>query len=248
MKKVGQEFILSSYDNGIETYRTAAEELGLWQSETAVIQQYFKKTDQIIDIGCGAGRTTFGMYKRGYNHLAGVDLNPRMVEAALTIAKENQYNILFQIEDATQLSFPDQQFDAALFSFNGLMSIPEKGNRLQAFKEIHRILKKGGTFIFTTHDREADTRFLEFWKEEKEKWEKGENDPRVYDFGDLITHSPDVNREIYIHIPKRSEVIEYLEATKFTLIDDFFRPERYQESESVKAFSGDCRFWIVRKS
>lgn len=243
MEKIGKEFILRSYKNGLATYRAAAESLGLWASEKYVVEKYFSKNDHILDLGCGAGRTTLGMYHLGYSHLRGVDLHPEMVAAARQLGPE----IPYQQGDATQLEFEAGTFDAVLFSFNGIMSIPGRANRRMAFEEINRVLKPEGIFIFTTHDREEETRFLELWRQEEQKWAQGQEDPRLYDFGDLITYSADVKREIYIHIPNRAEVGKMLQSSGFSLVETFYRPEKFVESEAVRKFSNNCRFWITRK-
>lgn len=65
------------------------------------------------------------------------------------------------------------------------MTIPKYENRLRAVKDIYRILKSDVKFIFTTHDIN-NTKFLDYWKTEKEKLEKGIQDNRLYEYGDMI--------------------------------------------------------------
>ncbi len=243
MGKIDQAFIIQSYRGGIDTYKNATTDVGLWASEKYAIGTYFNKSDRILDVGCGAGRTTLAMDKLGFHTVLGIDLNPAMIDAARTIAP----TLKFRIGDATDLASQDNRFDAVLFSFNGIMTIPERKNRIQAFREIHRVLRPNGVFIFTTHDREADGKFHEFWQEEVIRWLEREQDPRLFEMGDLVSYSEDVKSEIYIHIPTRGEILNCLEETGFDLIEDFWRADRFRESESVKNFSGDCRFWIARK-
>lgn len=247
MKKVDRQFILTSYDNGIENYRQAVSMVGLWQSEQYVFEKYLQPDYSILDLGCGAGRTTFALYQIDFRDLRGVDLNPKMIQAAMELATEKELPIPFQTGDATYLEFSKAFCDAVIFSFNGIMTIPGKENRSQAFNEIYRVLKPGGIFLFTTHDREANTQYIAFWEEEVRKWQAGRQDARIHDFGDLVTFSDDVRREIFIHIPTRSEIIAHLENAGFELLEDFYRSERFTESETVKHFSADCRFWVAKK-
>lgn len=243
MGKIDQAFIIQSYRGGIDTYKNATTDVGLWASEKYAIGNYVDKTDRILDVGCGAGRTTLAMDKLGFHTVLGIDLNPAMIDAARALAP----TLKFRVGDATDLASHDNRFDAILFSFNGIMTIPGRHNRIKAFSEIYRVLRPTGIFIFTTHDREADSKFHEFWKEEFDRWVEGKQDSRLFELGDLVSYSQDVNGEIYIHIPTREEILNCLGEVGFELIEDFWRSDRFRESEAVQRFSGDCRFWIVRK-
>ncbi|PRX29301.1 methyltransferase family protein [Orenia metallireducens] len=170
-----------------------------------------------------------------------------MIAAAKEINKIKKYDIEFVQGDATSLEFEDNSFDYALFSFNGIMQIPYSKNRINALKEIRRVLKYNGTFIFTTHDRNEEEEFKEFWNSEKERWNKGLQDQRLYEYGDRITGSKNEKGEIYIHIPDREEVLESIVAAGFKLVEDFYRRELFAESDKVREFSGECRFWVVKK-
>lgn len=247
MGKVDQDFVKQSFEGAINNYKQATENVGLWESEEFMFNKYFKRDKPILDVGCGTGRTTFGLYRRGYTNLVGVDLTPRMIETANQISKKEGLNIEFKQGDATDLEFADGSFVYALFSFNGLMQIPKRANRVKAMAEINRVLKPGGIFIFTTHDRDANEDFLEFWQEEKKRWKAGEQDPRLYDFGDRIADSKNENRDIFIHIPDREEILSCLEEAGFQHVEDFYRDDKFEESKEVKEITGECRFWVARK-
>ena len=57
------------------------------------------------------------------------------------------------------MSLDDQQFDVALFSYNGFELLPGYQGKMAALSEIHRVLKAEGIFIFTTHSLFALNRF-----------------------------------------------------------------------------------------
>ena len=208
-------------------------------------EKYLKKTDKILDIGCGAGRTTIGLYKLGLHSMVGIDLSDKMIEAAKRIAKESGYPIRFQTANALDLPFSDIDFDAAIFSYNGLMQVPGIKNREKALSEINRVLKPKGFFIFTTHDREMAKQFKSFWDEEKKKWDDGQNDSRLHDYGDRIVDEQ--GKEVFLHFPTRDEVISSLEKTGFSRIEDIWRPDLCEESETVRTLANDCRLWIAQK-
>src|SRR3989338_8328332 len=54
--------------------------------------------------------------------------------------------------DAAQLDFPNNHFDYALFSFHGLDYLFPEEQRTRALHEIHRVLKPGGLFAFSSHN------------------------------------------------------------------------------------------------
>ncbi len=247
MEKVTKDFVKESFERAVSNYSNATRNIGLWKSEEYIFDKYFEKDRSILDIGCGTGRTTFGLYKRGYDHIVGLDLSPSMVEEARKISEENGVDIKFIVGDATDLKFEDGSFDYALFSFNGIMQIPQKKNRIKALSEIRRVLKEGGIFIFTTHDRENNQKYKEVWREEERIWKAGEQDERLYEYGDKIIESEDENRDLFIHFPDREEVLESLSKANLELIEDFYRADLFDENQEVKDFSTECRFWVVKR-
>lgn len=247
MKKIQQEYIIDQYESGVRSYTDFTVEVGLWDSEKYVFEKYLKPTDRILDLGCGTGRTTFALYQQGYQQIQGLDLTPGMIKSARELNHRFDTQIEFTIGDARQLDLPDAAFDAVIFSFNGLMSIPEYQNRAQVLAEIYRVLQPGGNFIFTTHDREKDEQFFEFWREQRVLWEAGKQDLRLYEFGDIIAGSKNEERLIYIHIPDRSEVRMLFSEAGFTEVETFYRSDLFAEPESVLKRSGECRFWVVQK-
>ena len=184
-QQIDEQFVVQEYNSsgGIENYSSAIEEIGLWQSEIRIFEKYLHKNDTIIDIGCGAGRTTFNLYTSGYKNLTGLDLSENLIAFAQNYAKQYEYDIPFLVGNVLQLPFETGTFDNTIFSFNGLMTIPNKEKRLQAMQEIRRVLKKDGIFIFTTHDREdiSGEKYFEYWKQEKIQWENNKQDPRLFE-------------------------------------------------------------------
>ena len=113
------------------------KDYGLWKSEEFLISKYFKKYKPILDLGAGTGRTTFALNKLGYGTIA-FDLSYDMV-------KEVPKSI---VANAAKLPFKDKSFENILFSYNGICHL-EPADNIMMFKEIKRILQKGGIFIFS---------------------------------------------------------------------------------------------------
>lgn len=228
----------------VDHYGRAAARIGLWRSEEKIFGQIFRSEDSLLDIGCGAGRITIGLWKRGYHRIEGVDFAPEMVARAKEVAESFGAPIPFHRGDATALPFADGSFAGAIFGFNGLMQIPRRERRRQALTETRRVVQSGGHFVFTTHDR-ANRRYWAYWEEEAERWARGEQDPRLEEFGDRYYEAP--IGATFMHIPTREEVIEDLAAVGWRHEADYLRRDIAREPAEVREFSDECRFWIVRK-
>jgi len=272
--KVTGETVRNDF-NAISTvlhYTRAAHFIGLWKSERELITRYLPdKSARLLEAGCGAGRVSVGLWHQGYRHLTGFDFAAELVEQAQNLAAEQGLKELtFFQADATKLS--DSQhfcpatagtntgpaaagngatlnsqlvpFDGVLFMFNGLMQIPGRENRRAAMRELHRVCRPGGHFIFTTHDRE-DPADLKEWAKEAERWARGEQNPRLLEFGDR--YFTDDNGNTFMHLPDRKEVFEDLAATGWLHVHDRTRNDLASETPAVRNFSDNCRFWVARK-
>ena len=246
-EKIQQEFIIKSFsdENTLSEYSKDTFNIGLWETEKAMFTKYFAKDARILDIGCGAGRTTLGLYRLGFKNIVGVDITPGMIKEAKSNAKKVGIEIHFEVGDACSLAYEDNSFNGCLFSFNGIMQIPTRANRVIALKEIKRVMKKGGIFIFTTHDRELAEEWKWFWDEETARWEKGEQDQRIFEFGDRIVEEH--GRLIFIHFPDREEVLQCIEESGMELMDEAWVSELVEETDAVKKRISKCKFWVVKK-
>lgn len=225
-------------------YARAVTRVGLWRSEERMLTQVFEPTDTLLELGCGAGRVSIGLWELGYERLLGVDFCRPMVAEARRISRLLEYGISFRQGDATSLDLEDASFDGAFFMFNGLMQIPGRENRRRAFREIYRVVRPGGRFVFTTHDR-ANPRYKDFWEGESERWEAGQQDSRLDDFGDKYFESAE--GRIFMHIPSREEIVEDLEANGWRRVEDVWRIEIANEPPEVREFSDECRFWVAER-
>ena len=163
-------------------YTLSVENVSLWESEKKLVSAFANKNARILDIGCGAGRTTFGLYKLGFKNIIGIDVSERLLSWALQYNQQMDYRIEFFCCDAEKIPFENNEFDLILFSYNGFTGIPTSERRIRVLNEIYRILRNNGFFIFCAHDRNDGDAV--FWKHEKERWECGEQDSRVYEYGD----------------------------------------------------------------
>ncbi len=229
-------------------YTRAAHELGLWQSERALIERYFpERGAPLLEAGCGAGRVTIGLWEMGYRNVTAFDFARELVDQAISLAAERGAGaIAFLHADATRLPKHLHGFAGALFLFNGLMQIPGRENRRAALRELHRACVPGAPLLFTSHDRDASPTERALWRLETLRWVRGDQDPRLVEFGDR--YFEDEAGRTFMHLPDRREILEDLAATGWAHEFDAMRAEVARESKAVRDFSDECRFWLARKS
>lgn len=231
--------------NGVvEHYADAAVDVGLWVSEEKIFTRVFQTEDSILELGCGAGRIAIGLYELGYQQVLATDYSRPMVNRARELSTSLEYRIPTRVCDATKLEFEEGAFDGVIFGFNGLMQIPQVANREQALREIFRVLKPEGWFVFTSHDRERSAH-RQFWQQEAERWGREAQKSELDDFGDRTeaTH----HGAHFMHVPSMSEMATMLEKVGFRIEATVMRSELAKEPKAVEDFSDDCRFWVVQK-
>jgi len=250
LKKRNGEVINSAFvvrslstDRVLRHYEDAVDTIGLWESEKITCEHYFDLEASLLDVGCGAGRTTCGLFGLGFKKIIGLDIAPSMVRSARIHAARKGFAIPFVVGNACELPFRDDSFDGVFFSFNGLMMIPEHDNRQAALNEVRRVLCGNGVCIFTTPVRTSED---PFWQRQHKVWQAGNNDPRLFEFGDVITDSGEF-RDTYLRFPSPEEVRRLIRRAGMTLIDNFNAVQRFSERPCVKQFAGDCCFWVARK-
>ena len=232
-------------DNVIR-YSEAVDNVGLWNSEKIIFEKYISKNAKILDIGCGAGRTTINLYKNGYKDIIGLDLSSKLIEYAKNYVEKNKLNIEFINGDATKLGFEDNVFDVVIFSYNGMQCIPGKNNRDSILKEVYRVLKPGGLYIFTAHNRDDSGSFQSFWDEEKIRWQNGTQDKTLDMFGDKYSIDK-TGQTCFVHFSNIEEMIDFVRQENFEVVEYKKNTDIAEETEATKEFAGNTVFWIVKK-
>jgi 2-polyprenyl-3-methyl-5-hydroxy-6-metoxy-1,4-benzoquinol methylase len=107
------------------------------------------KTLRILDIGCGTGRHSLELAKRGYN-VTGVDLSASQLQRANEKAIEKGLNINFFEADARELGFSNE-FDLIIMLCEGSFPLMETDEmNFQILKNASNALSENGKIIFTT--------------------------------------------------------------------------------------------------
>ena len=131
------------YDNEVFTQGTLGE------CDFLEKELDFNKTRKILDVGCGTGRHSIELTKRGYN-ITGIDLSDSQLALAHEKAKKENLNIDFQKHDARNLPF-SKEFDVAIMLCEGGFPLMETDEmNFEILRNVANSLKGMGKFIFTT--------------------------------------------------------------------------------------------------
>ena len=115
--------------------------------------QYFlsinlPKNFKILDVGCNFGSLIYNLFQNDYKQIYGVDINQKAINIGKEKYKEISDKIL--LYEGKNLPFKDKYFDIILM-FDVLEHIPDIEIFLK--KEVKRVLKKNGMFIFQTPNK-----------------------------------------------------------------------------------------------
>jgi SAM-dependent methyltransferase len=98
-------------------------------------------------LACGAGRTTLRLFEMGYK-TKGIDLS----DVLIGVAKRRFPYLDFEEGNYCSVQEGNESYDNILLSFNGLDYAFPEGEREKALSECFRVLRKGGHFIFSSHN------------------------------------------------------------------------------------------------
>jgi ubiquinone/menaquinone biosynthesis C-methylase UbiE len=109
----------------------------------------------VLEIACGTGAVTrrLAMTLSQDVFIIATDLSQPMLNYASSIGTSRP--VEWRQADALQLPFDKASFDAVVCQF-GVMFFPDK---VRAYAEVRRVLRRGGVFLFNTWDRIADNEF-----------------------------------------------------------------------------------------
>lgn len=124
------------------------------KEEIEFIMREFRlpKGAKILDVGCGVGRHSLELAKRGYK-VTGIDISEGMLREAMKKAEEEDVQVEFIKADATKFK-RENEFDAAIclcegaFSLLGLSDDPIEHD-LAILRNVYDSLKPGGKFLLT---------------------------------------------------------------------------------------------------
>ena len=130
-------------------------------------EKFVSKDMNILDVGCGYGRTLNELYEGGYKHLHGIDFSQGMIERGLKLFPY----LNLQKNESGILPFPDNNFYAVIL-IAVLTCIYDDASQLQLISEIKRVLKTGGILYINDYLANFDDRNLERYDMYEDKYSK----------------------------------------------------------------------------
>lgn len=121
--------------------------------EAAIAAAGIAPADHILDIGCGAGATSFALAERvgADGQVLGVDISPQLVARARSSAPAGA-PVVFQLADAATAALPHAAFDL-IFSRFGVMFFDDP---VAAFAHMRAALRPDGRLAFACWRAPAD--------------------------------------------------------------------------------------------
>ena len=131
------------YDNENFTHGTIGE------CDFIETELKYNKSLKVLDVGCGTGRHSIELTKRGYS-VTGIDLSETQLKKAREKAENNNLKIDFRQQDARKLTF-ENEFDIAIMLCEGGFPLMETDEmNFEILKSVTKSLNKQGKFLFTT--------------------------------------------------------------------------------------------------
>src|SRR5437870_2111150 len=112
-----------------------------WARRVKMLSKHLGAGMRVLELGCGTGYFTREL-ARSRADIVAIDVSPELLEIAR--ANCSGRNVRYEIQNASALSYPDGVFDSVVGS-----SVLHHLEIEEALREIHRVLKAGGTIYFT---------------------------------------------------------------------------------------------------
>lgn len=111
------------------------------------------KGKKVLEIGCGGAQCGIAMAKQGAK-VSGIDISEKQLEFARNLAEKHKVNITFYQGDIVSLKKIKSSSQDIVFTAWALHYV---GDLKKCFKEVYRVLKKGGVFVLATPHPFYDT-------------------------------------------------------------------------------------------
>jgi len=127
------------------------------------------KGKNVLEIGCGGAQCGIAMAKKGAK-VTGIDISNKQLKFAKNLADINKVNVTFYQGDIVSLKQIKSNTQDIVFTAWALHYVD---NLEKCFKEVYRVLKKGGIFVLSTPHPFYDTIDYKTLKVKRSYFNKG---------------------------------------------------------------------------
>ena len=144
-----QEKIIKCYNDTADNYAAErADELSKKHFDRLLLKEFASVNQSrgiCADFGWGPGQATKFLYDHGLKNIVGIDISSGMIDAARRLSP----NIQFETGDLLELSYDSEYFGCGI-AFYSIVHFSFDQVKI-AFREINRVLKHEGQFLFSFH-------------------------------------------------------------------------------------------------
>lgn len=178
------------------------------------------KGKKILELGCGGAQCSIAFAKKGAV-CTGIDISKEQLKYAEKLAKKNKVKIkLIKGNIQTLRGIKSNSYDI-VFSAYAFQYIP---NLTKCFKEVHRVLKKNGVFVFSFDNPFYLTLNTKTGKVEKSYFKTGRHEE--------IETWPDGSKHKFVmYYRKVSDIYNSLMESKF-FVEKIIEPSFYKGQQA----------------
>lgn len=156
----------ASYLHGYDPaeQRRLIDQAAFWSERLILPALEYRPGERLLDVGCGVG-AVLGVIGRRFPglELAGIDIEPRQIEAARGYLPSLGLSADLRPGDAARMPWPDGTFDHAYM----MWFVEHLRDASPVLREVRRVLKPGGTV--TIH--ETDYGMFQIWPPSRD-WDR----------------------------------------------------------------------------
>jgi ubiquinone/menaquinone biosynthesis C-methylase UbiE len=131
-----------------------------------MFKKHVNKNGNILDFGCGYGRTLNELYDNGYKNSTGIDFSEKMIERGKSLYP----HLMFEVMESSNIKYSENTFDAVIL-LAVLTCIITNEEQMKLLNEIKKVLKPNGILYINDFLLNTDKRNIKRYEEYKTKYE-----------------------------------------------------------------------------